>query len=126
LAEFDALEDKLLAGMRPHPRKEHPHVGKFLPRVAWHLFDERALPMDHLVVAEYQNEMLMKCGLVATVHEITELVGISVKRTLGRFQGASTIAPQMRLKTRLSDTGKPRATELPNILRMKRPMRATV
>ena len=48
------------AGMRPHPRQEHPDVGELLPRIAGHFFDERALPMDHLVVAEHQNEMLLK------------------------------------------------------------------
>jgi hypothetical protein len=61
LTEFNALEDELFSGMRPHPRKEHPHVGELLPCIAWHFFDERPLFMDHLVVAEHENEMLVKC-----------------------------------------------------------------
>ena len=46
--------------MRPHPREEHPDVGEFLPRIAGHFFDERPLPVDDLVVAEHQDEMLVK------------------------------------------------------------------
>ena len=36
LAKLYSLEDKLFAGMRPHPRKEHPDIGELLPRIARH------------------------------------------------------------------------------------------
>ena len=60
LPELDALEDELLSGVRPHPGEEHPAVCEFLPVVAGHFVDQRAFAMNDLVVAEHENEMLVK------------------------------------------------------------------
>ena len=61
LTEFDTLKDKLLSRVCPHPCQKHPAVREFLPVIPRHFIEERSLAMHDLVVAEYQNEMFLKC-----------------------------------------------------------------
>ncbi len=58
LRQLGALEQQLLAGVRPHPAVERPQVGEALPPVARHLAQQRALEVHDLVVAERQHEVL--------------------------------------------------------------------
>src|SRR5712691_4918862 len=57
LAELATHEEQLFAGMAVHPRVKHSKIGKFLPFIARHLRQERALPMHYFIVAEHENEM---------------------------------------------------------------------
>ena len=58
LTELAAHEEQLLAGVSPHPAEQQAHVGELLPAVPRHLADERAFPVDHLVVGDRQRETL--------------------------------------------------------------------
>ncbi len=58
LPYFSPHEDELLAGLGVHIGKEEPEVGKFLPEVAGHLIEKRALPVDYLVMREHENKVL--------------------------------------------------------------------
>jgi hypothetical protein len=44
--------------MRPHEAVQRAQVGEFLPVVAGHLADQRALAVHHFVVRERQHEVL--------------------------------------------------------------------
>ena len=59
LPELAAHEEKLLAGMPVHEPVESAQVGELLPVVARHLAEERALAVDHLVVGQRQDEVLV-------------------------------------------------------------------
>ncbi len=50
LPEFRAHEEQLLPGMAEHEPVQRPQRRVFLPRVSWHLVEERALAVDDLVV----------------------------------------------------------------------------
>src|ERR1700736_1398640 len=60
LAELAPHEKQLLAGMAIHPRVKHSKIGKFLPFVARHLRQERALAVHDFIVTEHENEMFLK------------------------------------------------------------------
>src|SRR5204863_6092915 len=60
LTEFAAHEEQLLAGMSVHPRQKHTEIGELLPLVPRHLGQQRALAVHHFIVAEHQNEILLK------------------------------------------------------------------
>src|SRR6516225_1693827 len=60
LAEFPSHEEQLFAGMRIHPAIEHSEVRKFLPGVPRHLVDHRAFAINHFVMAQHEDEILMK------------------------------------------------------------------
>ena len=46
--------------MRPHVAVQQPQVGELLPQVAGHLVQQRALAVDHFVVRERQDEVLVE------------------------------------------------------------------
>src|SRR5947208_3386349 len=58
--KFAAHKEQLLSRMRVHPRVKHPQIRELLPFVARHFVQERALPVDDLIVAEHENEMLLE------------------------------------------------------------------
>ena len=58
LPELAALEQQLLARVRPHVRQQRAQVGGLVPRVAGHPLPQRALAVHDLVVAERQHEVL--------------------------------------------------------------------
>jgi hypothetical protein len=58
LADLAAHEEQLLARMRPHEAVERTQIGEFLPVVAGHLVDQRALAVHHFVVRQRQDEVL--------------------------------------------------------------------
>ena len=60
LAELAAHEEQLLSRRRPLIAKEQAQVGTLLPFVAGHLGDQRSLSVHHLVVAQGQDEILVK------------------------------------------------------------------
>src|SRR5437764_82050 len=60
LAELAAHEQQLLARVGPHECDIGSQISKALPAVARHLADQRALAVHHLVMAERQDEVLVK------------------------------------------------------------------
>src|SRR5436305_10847241 len=60
LAEFAAHEEQLLPGMPIHPGIEHPEIGELLPLVPRHFIEQRSFPIDDLVVAKHDNEILLE------------------------------------------------------------------
>ncbi len=60
LANFAPHEQQLLARMAPHVSEQEPQVGEFLPQIARHLIQQRALAMHHFVVRQRQREVLVK------------------------------------------------------------------
>src|SRR6266567_123428 len=60
LPEFAAHKEKLFPRMPEHPRIKHPQIGELLPEIPRHPGKQRALPMDNFIVAQHQNEMLLK------------------------------------------------------------------
>ena len=60
LGEFLAHEQQLLARVPPHEAVIGPQVGETLPIRAGHPAQHRALAMDHLVVADRQDEIFGK------------------------------------------------------------------
>src|ERR1700719_4501349 len=60
LSELAAHEQELLTGMAPHESEIGSQIGEALPAVARHLADQRALAVDHLVMAEREGEILVK------------------------------------------------------------------
>jgi hypothetical protein len=48
---------KFLARMRIHVSQQQTEIGKLLPPVSGHLGQERALPVDYLVVGDGENEV---------------------------------------------------------------------
>ena len=55
-----AHEKQLLAGMREMIAEEKPQIREFLPVVARHFLEQRALPVDHFVVRQRQNEIFVE------------------------------------------------------------------
>src|SRR5438270_4920315 len=60
LAEFATHEEQLFPGMPIHPGVKHPEIGEFLPLVARHFIEQRSFPMHDLVMAEYEDEILLE------------------------------------------------------------------
>ena len=60
LAEVQALEQQLLAGVAEHVRVQQPQRGELLPGVARDLVEQAALAVDHLVVRKRQHEVLVE------------------------------------------------------------------
>ena len=60
LSELAAHEQQLLAGVGPHESEIGSQISETLPAIARHLADQRTLAMHHLVVAERQDEILVK------------------------------------------------------------------
>ena len=58
LAQLDAHEDELLAGVGPHVGQVGAQVGQLLPAVSGHLAQHRALAVHDLVVAQRQHVVL--------------------------------------------------------------------
>lgn len=73
LAELAALKEELFAGMRPHPGIEHAEVGKFLPGIARHFVEKRALAVDDFIVTENKDEMLVE-GIEHREGDVTLMV----------------------------------------------------
>src|SRR5437763_79964 len=57
-AELAAHEQELLAGVGPHEGEVGTQIREFLPDVARHLVEERALAVHYLVMGERQDEVL--------------------------------------------------------------------
>ena len=60
LRELLPHEEELLARIGPHERKIGAQIGELLPVVARQFLDQRGLGMNHLVVAERQNIILIE------------------------------------------------------------------
>ena len=60
LGELTAHEDQLLAWVGVQIRIQQPQVGKLLPVITGHLFQQRRLAMHYLVMRERQQEVLPK------------------------------------------------------------------
>src|SRR5438445_8990936 len=60
LPEFAAHKKKLFPRMPEHPRVKHPQISEFLPDIPRHFRKQRAFPMNNFVVAQHQDEMLLK------------------------------------------------------------------
>src|SRR4029077_11406412 len=60
LPDLPTHEEQLASGMRPHPAEQRTQVGELLPAVTWHLREQRALSVRHLVVAERKDEVLVE------------------------------------------------------------------
>src|SRR5437763_7350119 len=60
LAEFAAHEEQFLPRMPIHPGIEHAEIGELLPLVPRHFIEQRSLPIDDLVVAKHENEILLE------------------------------------------------------------------
>ncbi len=60
LADFRTHEQQFLAGMAKHESQKSAQVGEFLPKIAGHLVQQGALAVHHLVMAQDQDEILMK------------------------------------------------------------------
>src|SRR5438067_10460799 len=60
LAKFAAHKEKLFPGMPEHPRIKHPQIGELLPDIPRHFRKQRAFPINNFIVAQHQNEMLLK------------------------------------------------------------------
>src|SRR5450631_1389340 len=60
LREFAAHEQEFLARMSPHVAIQRTQIGKHLPVVAGHLADQRAFAVDHFVMRERQDEVLVE------------------------------------------------------------------
>src|SRR5262249_33101377 len=60
LRELAAHEQELLSGMAPHVSEISAQIGEALPAVAGHLADQRSLAVHRLVMAEREDEILVK------------------------------------------------------------------
>src|SRR6516225_10143274 len=60
LAEFTSHEEQFFAGMRIHPGIKHSEVRKLLPGIPRHLVEHRTLAINHFVMAQHENEILVK------------------------------------------------------------------
>ena len=58
LTELHPLEDELLPGVRPHVGVKSAQPGRAVPRGPRHALPHRSLAVDHLVVAEREDEPL--------------------------------------------------------------------
>src|SRR5215475_8073769 len=61
LAEFTSHEEQFFAGMRIHPPIKHSKVRKLLPGIPRHLVDHRTFAINHFVMTQHENEILVKC-----------------------------------------------------------------
>src|SRR5437660_12269892 len=60
LPELASHKEELFPRMPKHPGVKHPQIGELLPDVARHFGKQRAFAMDNFVVAQHQDEMLLK------------------------------------------------------------------
>ena len=61
LAELLSHKQQLFAWMRHHISQHGAHSRKLLAVLAWHLVDQRAFAVDHLVVGQRQHIIFGKC-----------------------------------------------------------------
>ena len=90
LAKLAAHKDELLAGVAEHPAEHQPQVRRLLPAIAGHLFQQRTLAVDHLVVREGQHE-IFRVGIPHAEGELVVAV-LAVDRVL-RHIGDKIIHP---------------------------------
>src|SRR3989339_1129241 len=57
LAEFTSHEEEFFARMGPEKKEKQPQVGEFLPHIAGHLEEQRALAVYHFVVGHGQDKV---------------------------------------------------------------------
>src|ERR1700730_2404237 len=60
LPKLTAHKKQLLARMTIHPCVKHPEIRELLPFIARHFVDERTFAVHDLIVAQDENEMLLK------------------------------------------------------------------
>src|SRR5947207_14825137 len=60
LPKFAPHKEEFFPRVSEHPGINHTQIGELLPNIPRHFREQRAFPMNNFIVAQHQNEMLLK------------------------------------------------------------------
>src|SRR5438067_13692743 len=60
LPEFATHKKKFFPRVSEHPGIKHSQISELLPNIPRHFREQREFPMNNFIVAQHQNEMLLK------------------------------------------------------------------